>query len=421
GHVFVLDKTTLPSLPTLPLTMMNQRVRRPPYAMGTILRRLVLVCVATACTGRDSSDPRVPETEAEAMPSRRMNHPARFHSRNAKILARQSVLRDQANITAETVPEEADSIKPVAIPFKQKPDEFGERGHGLSLVALGEPKSGTTWLGRMVPSLAIELCGSENNPWCQLGGVEVFPHPPAPSYEFELLNISTPTGRPRLFLHFQGRIKHIIPGMDLGIPLKCRNGGRLHKEGFMDLQPCDSGESPTRERLESCLWNTTKRCVNYMTSTDPAVRRSIVLFRDPRDVVISEYKMRTQVFHRDPWIASLSLEEFVQFKFEVLVSWLHQRYMWHTGDLMGPSSHVEFYDELQQRSPVGFIGIARLMGLECSEDQAYKVWKAHKQASPNGGFATRVGEETIQFMNATMARLLPPSVVIQWGLTPTEV
>lgn len=45
--------------------------------------------------------------------------------------------------------------------------------------------------------------------------------------------------------------------------------------------------------------------------------RSIVLFRDPRDVVISEYKMRTQVFHRDPWIAKLSLEEFVRFKFEV--------------------------------------------------------------------------------------------------------
>ena len=27
--------------------------------------------------------------------------------------------------------------------------------------------------------------------------------------------------------------------------------------------------------------------------------------------------MRTQVFHRDPWIAKLSLEEFVRFKFEV--------------------------------------------------------------------------------------------------------
>lgn len=42
---------------------------------------------------------------------------------------------------------------------------FGLPGSAISLEALGEPKSGTTWLGRLVPSLALELCGSFNNLW----------------------------------------------------------------------------------------------------------------------------------------------------------------------------------------------------------------------------------------------------------------
>ena len=38
-------------------------------------------------------------------------------------------------------------------------------GAGIYLDATGEPKSGTTWLGRIVPQIALELCGSQNNKW----------------------------------------------------------------------------------------------------------------------------------------------------------------------------------------------------------------------------------------------------------------
>lgn len=44
--------------------------------------------------------------------------------------------------------------------------KFGMPGNGISLTALGEPNSGTPWLERLIPSLALELCGSFNNLWC---------------------------------------------------------------------------------------------------------------------------------------------------------------------------------------------------------------------------------------------------------------
>lgn len=44
-------------------------------------------------------------------------------------------------------------------------DEWQVAGHGVSMTATGEPKSGTTWLGRLIPQLALELCGSSTNPW----------------------------------------------------------------------------------------------------------------------------------------------------------------------------------------------------------------------------------------------------------------
>ncbi|CAB1106385.1 unnamed protein product [Ectocarpus sp. CCAP 1310/34] len=282
--------------------------------------------------------------------------------------------------------------------------------------------SGTTWLGRVVPALALELCGSFNNQWCQVGGMTIIPHPPASLHEFELLkrNIGG-SGSPELFLHFKGIHKHIIPGMDLGVPVSCRNGGRLHRDYFLDLQPCASDEMPTRDRLVSCLYDTSASCVRHMPSADPAVRRSIVIMRDPRNVVISEYMMRTQVIERERWTRTFSLDEFIMWKFEVLVSWIHQRYMWHTGTLMGPSSHITVYEELQ-RSHLGLIDIAGFMGLQCSEQQAAKVWIGRRHPSPSGGYASRgLSVETVSFMNATMARLLPPALALRWDVTPTEL
>ncbi|CAM9146736.1 unnamed protein product, partial [Ectocarpus fasciculatus] len=105
----------------------------------------------------------------------------------------------------------------------------------------------------------------------------------------------------------------------------------------------------------------------------------------------------------DQRVANLSLEEFVKWKFEIIVSWMHQRYTWHTGPLMEASSHIEFYEDLQE-SHLGFIGIAGFMGLECSEEQASEVWNAHKQQSPDRGYGTHgLSVETITSMNTTMA------------------
>lgn len=44
--------------------------------------------------------------------------------------------------------------------------------------------------------------------------------------------------------------------------------------------------------------------------------RSIVIFRDPRDVVLSGYQMRTEVY-RQHWVLALSQEEYIRKEFEV--------------------------------------------------------------------------------------------------------
>ncbi|CAN0536225.1 unnamed protein product [Ectocarpus sp. 12 AP-2014] len=245
---------------------------------------------------------------------------------------------------------EESSIQPAERPFMQVAGLLGVHNlrYGKSLLALGEPKSATTWLGRVVPALAIALCGSNNNPWCQLGGLRVYPNIPAPFYEFELLNTTTDgNGDPDLVLHFYGQHKHKIPGMHQPeLPLECRNRGRIHQDSFMDLPPCDLDEPPTRQGLTSCLWKTSLRCVKRMAFNRLSVR-SLVIMRDPRNVVISEYNMRTNGGDNPMSVGNRSLDEFVQWKFEVIVSWMHQRFMWHTGSLMGPSSRVEVYEDLQ--------------------------------------------------------------------------
>ncbi|CAM9218440.1 unnamed protein product, partial [Laminaria digitata] len=150
-------------------------------------------------------------------------------------------------------------------------------GHGISLDAKGEPKSGTTWLGRILPHLSLELCGSWNNQWCvcEMGGLEVIPNYPAPKYEFELMTKNADdSGNSTLFLHFQGGEKHLIPGMDVFQEYEhCHNGGITHVNFFEENPPCKSTEPPTRQRLVGCLWNTSSTCLQYMTSVDPAVRR----------------------------------------------------------------------------------------------------------------------------------------------------
>lgn len=73
---------------------------------------------------------------------------------------------------------------------------------------------------------------------------------------------------------YQGRWKHIMPGMDDPEERDgCHNGGDFHHNYIEDHLPCLSREPPTRELLEACIWNTSARCLPYMPSIDPAVRR----------------------------------------------------------------------------------------------------------------------------------------------------
>ncbi|CAM9312693.1 unnamed protein product, partial [Hapterophycus canaliculatus] len=148
-------------------------------------------------------------------------------------------------------------------------------GKGISLDATGEPKSGTSWLGRLVPQLALELCGNCNNSWCEMGGLAVIPNLPAPKYIFEMTKKTAGESESgsTLFLHYDGNNKHIIPGMSGEAHPGCDNGGRAHLNFFGDFAPCRAYDSPTRQSLRGCLWNTSALCVQYMPSVDPDVRR----------------------------------------------------------------------------------------------------------------------------------------------------
>ncbi|CAN0177974.1 unnamed protein product, partial [Pylaiella littoralis] len=146
---------------------------------------------------------------------------------------------------------------------------------------------------------------------------------------------------------FQGTQKHIIPGMDKQkYSGSCHNDGPLHCNSFGDNSPCKlkwwqvprRWYPPTRERLEACIWDTSARCLPYLPSVNPDVRRSIVVFREPRDVILSSYKMRVEVLQQ-PAIMEKTLEEYIRGHFENLVSWIHQRWVWHTSTVFAQSSH----------------------------------------------------------------------------------
>ena len=69
------------------------------------------------------------------------------------------------------------------------------------------------------------------------------------------------------------------------------------------------------------------------------------------------------------------------------------------------------------------VDIASFLDLECTPEQALHVWEAHRQINkPSGDYSTRgLQPETIRFMNATMAKLLPVPLVHRYGLVPTDV
>lgn len=77
---------------------------------------------------------------------------------------------------------------------------------------------------------------------------------------------------------------------------------------------------------------------------------------------------------------------------------------------------------LKQASHLGLIDLAAFMGLGCTPEQALKVWLLHQNGSPHRDYTTYgLPSDTLIWMNATMARLLPEPMALRWGITPTDL
>lgn len=88
-----------------------------------------------------------------------------------------------------------------------------------------------------------------------------------------------------------------------------------------------------------------------------------------------------------------------------------------------PPSRLRFHAyPFKQDNHRGLIGMAAFMGLNCSDDDALRVWWSHHNANPHGDYNTYGLEgETLVWMNDTMARLLPPALAARWAITPTDL
>lgn len=75
-----------------------------------------------------------------------------------------------------------------------------------------------------------------------------------------------------------------------------------------------------------------------------------------------------------------------------------------------------------QKKSEALVGIAAFMGLQCSQEQALRVWNSHQHPLPRGNFSTYgLSPEIIEWMTAVMARLLPPPLAARWGVAPTDL
>ncbi|CAM9904786.1 unnamed protein product [Ascophyllum nodosum] len=306
------------------------------------------------------------------------------------------------------IPGEELTIQPNTTPLLQRGGKWGNPGNFVWMGSTGEPKSGTTWTETIITDLAVHLCGSSRNTWCQMGGLTERHGVPAPKYEWEMLYADTG----ELFMHFTGNTKHTILGLDVGED--CNPRGNYHPNGFMTGPPCKNGPvMPTRESILQCLPDTSERCSDMMPSRDPAVLRMAVVFRDPRDIVISERRMRIEVYHE----RNISeLIPFIYRRFETLVSWQFVRWVWHT-TFYKDVSHVMFYEDIKT-NPENLMDLANFMGLNASLEQVQEVQEAHETGSSHGSFETYgIPRETIEYMNETMIRLLPQEMLARYGLS----
>ena len=72
-----------------------------------------------------------------------------------------------------------------------------------------------------------------------------------------------------------------------------------------------------------------------------------------------------------------------------------------------------------QSKPEALAELAAFMGLDSSPEQVKDVHEIHKNRSPHGSYINYgLPVETIEYMNATMSKLLPEEMIARYGLFP---
>ena len=86
---------------------------------------------------------------------------------------------------------------------------------------------------------------------------------------------------------------------------------------------------------------------------------------------------------------------------------------------MTSSSRFDVFLRLVQSKPEALADLAAFMGLSSSLEQIQDVYEIHKNRSPQGSYIDHgLPIETIEYMNATMSKLLPEEMTSRYGLLP---
>lgn len=81
--------------------------------------------------------------------------------------------------------------------------------------------------------------------------------------------------------------------------------------------------------------------------------------------------------------------------------------------------HSNLASPFPQSKPEALADLARFMGLNASLEQMRNVHEMHQNHSPHGDFNTyELPLETIEYMNVTMAKLLPKEMLTRYGISP---
>ena len=72
-----------------------------------------------------------------------------------------------------------------------------------------------------------------------------------------------------------------------------------------------------------------------------------------------------------------------------------------------------------QAHPHHLIELAAFVGLDCTAEEADEVWQRHAFVNQRGDYTSYgLSIETLEWMNVTMATILPEAMLDRYGLAP---